>query len=74
VILDRRDKTVFNDYMRTHIDYETLRHFIFEGEYRMPGVAYPKLSERLEHKDFKLIDWIWANDLARVHAFLSLWE
>ena len=74
VILDRRDKTVFNDYMLSHIEYETLRDFIYHGDYRMPGVNYQRLSERLGRKDFKLVDWIWANDLARIHAFLSLWE
>jgi asparagine synthetase B (glutamine-hydrolysing) len=74
VILDRRDKTVFNDYMLSHVPYATLRHFIDHGDYRMPGVDYRKLSERLDGKNFKLVDWIWANDLARVHAFLSLWE
>lgn len=74
VILDRRDKTVFNDYRLSHIDYESLRRFISTGSYRMPGVDYRQLGERLARKDFKLIDWIWANDLARVHAFLSLWE
>jgi asparagine synthetase B (glutamine-hydrolysing) len=74
VVLDRRDKTVFNSYMLSHIDYEKLRHFISHGDYRMPGVDYRQLAGRLECKDFKLVDWIWANDLARVHAFLSLWE
>ena len=72
-ILDRRDKTVFDDHVMAQIDYPTLRRFLTAPQYRMKGVNYSLLNRRIERKDFSLIDWFWANDLARIHAFLSLW-
>jgi hypothetical protein len=72
-ILDRRDKTVFSDYMMSHINYEVLRKYLMNPSTRMAGVNYARLAERIERQDFKLIDYVWANDLVRIHAFLSQW-
>jgi asparagine synthase (glutamine-hydrolysing) len=72
-ILDRRDKTLFDDHILASIDYPTLRLFLSDPRHRMRGVDYELLSERLDREDFTLIDWTWANDLARIHAFLNLW-
>ena len=72
-ILDRRDKTVFGDYMMSHIDYGVLRKYLVNPTVRIDGVNYPRLAERIERQDFTLIDYSWANDLVRIHAFLSQW-
>lgn len=72
-ILDRTDKTHFNEYVMTGIDYPVLRKWLANPEYRVRGVDYQQLSDRLEAEDLRLYDYIWARDLAAVHAFLSLW-
>ena len=72
-ILDRRDKTVFDDHIMSRIDYATLRQFLVDPNHRVAGVDYQRLAARIEQADFQLVDWLWANDLVRIHAFLSLW-
>jgi asparagine synthase (glutamine-hydrolysing) len=72
-IVDRRDKTVFDDHVMAQIDYPTLRQFLVNPKHRLPGVNYRHLADRIERQDFTRLDWFWANDLVRIHAFLSLW-
>jgi hypothetical protein len=36
-------------------------------------VDYRLLASRVERQELNLIDWLWLNDLVRVHAFLSQW-
>ena len=72
-ILDRKDKTVFSDYIMAHLNYDVLRRYVANPTTRIAGVDYAKLAERIERRDFKLIDYAWANDLLRIHVFLSQW-
>lgn len=72
-VLDRRDKTVFDEAVLARTDYAALRRWLVDSPYRMPGVDYGRLRQRLERQDFTLRDVVWANDLAAVHAFVSLW-
>ena len=72
-ILDRTDKTHFNEYVMTSIDYPGLRKWLTDPEYRVRGVRYERLVDHLEAEDLTLYDFIWARDLAAVHAFLALW-
>lgn len=72
-ILDRRDKTTFNDHEMTQIDYALFRRYLTNPVYRMPGVDYAALASRLDRQDFTLWDWVWARDLVRSHAFMSQW-
>jgi len=72
-ILDRRDKTVFDDHVMTHIDYGTLRRLLVRPPHRMPGVNYERLAERIERKELNRADWFWARDLAWIHSFLNAW-
>jgi asparagine synthase (glutamine-hydrolysing) len=72
-ILDRRKKTVFNDHEMTQIDYALIRRYLANPTYRMPGVDYAALADRVERQDFTLWDWVWARDLVRVTAFMSQW-
>jgi asparagine synthase (glutamine-hydrolysing) len=73
-ILDRRKKTVFNDHEMTQIDYPLIRRYLVNPTYRMPGVDYAALADRLERQDFTLWDWVWARDLVRVTVFMSQWR
>jgi asparagine synthase (glutamine-hydrolysing) len=72
-ILDRRDKTFFDDHVMSQIDYPLLRLYLVEPKYQMPGVDYKRLASRLERQALNLVDWFWVNDLVRIHAFLSQW-
>jgi len=72
-ILDRRDKTVFDDHVMTQVDYPTLRRVLAQPRHRIPGVDYRRLAERIERQDLNRFDWHWAQDLARIHAFLNAW-
>lgn len=73
-ILDRRKKTVFNDHEMTQIDYALIRRYLVNPAYRMPGVDYAALADRVERQDFTLWDWVWARDLVRVTVFMSQWR
>jgi asparagine synthetase B (glutamine-hydrolysing) len=72
-ILDRRGKTVFDDHIMTHLDYDTLRRLLVRPRYRIPGVDYKRLAQRIERRDLNRFDWFWARDLAWIHAFLNAW-
>ena len=72
-ILDRRKKTYFDDHVMSQVDYGVLRQHLTKPEYPIVGVNYNLLAERLERQDLNLIEWIWVNDLVRIHAFLSQW-
>ena len=72
-ILDREDKTYFNDYMMDRIDYASFRKYLVNPKYRISGVNYDVLEQRIEREDFEVGDYKWALDLAKCHAFLSLW-
>lgn len=73
-ILDRRDKTGFSAHVLGVADYDGLRRWIVDSEYRLPGVDYLALAEHIESRNLDLIGLMWAYDLARVHAFVSLWQ
>jgi asparagine synthase (glutamine-hydrolysing) len=72
-ILDRTDKTHFNDYIMASVDYEELGRWLLAPDVRLRGVDYGLLATRLDAREFTLPEYIWAKDLAAVHAFLALW-
>lgn len=72
-ILDRRDKTFFDDHVVSQIDYDGLRHWLIDYPFRISGVKYDVLQDRLNQRNFTLRDYSWAKDLASIHAFLSCW-
>ena len=73
-ILDRREKTVFNAAAESAIEYEHLRRWTGSGVFRMPGVDYGLLAEHIERAEMNVFEYIWAKDLATVHAFLATWD
>jgi hypothetical protein len=72
-ILDRRGKTVFDDHIMTHLDYDTLKRLLVRPRHRIPGVDYKLLAQRIQRGDLNRFDWFWARDLAWIHAFLNAW-
>ena len=70
-ILDRPRKTLFNDHVTQQIDYPTLRRLLAAPAYRIPGVNYARLAERIDRQDFGFMDWIRARELAKCYAFLN---
>lgn len=72
-ILDRRDKTAFDDHFMSQIDYATMERLLVRPRHRVAGVDYRRLAGRLERRDFNRFDWFWAQDLTRIHAFLNEW-
>lgn len=70
-ILDRTKKTLFDDAILANIDYPTLRRLLLDSDYRLEGVDYKALGERLRREEIGIIDYTWLMRLAAVHAFLS---
>ena len=72
-ILDRQDKTVFDEAALADIDYMTLRRYLIAPSHRVDGVDYARLAVLLEAQKLTRIDYVWARELAGIHAFLSQW-
>ena len=72
-LLDRTDKTFFNDFALRTADYEGIRRLALDSDLRIEGVDYRALEARVEARDLGVVELLWAYDLARAHAFLGLW-
>lgn len=72
-ILDRRDKTVFNEDVLARIDYETLERWLISPRYRLPYIDYDLLEASLQRRNLDVREFIWMKDLAAVQAFLEQW-
>jgi len=72
-IIDRKDKTVLNEFVIASIDYPSLRKWLLNPEQRIPGVNYGLLADQLEREDLDLFGYVWAKDLAGIQAFLAQW-
>ena len=73
-ILDRQDKTVFDEAMLAEIDYTTLRALLTDPPNRIGGVDYGLLARQLAAGHMTPVEYQWARNLAGVHAFLSEWR
>jgi asparagine synthase (glutamine-hydrolysing) len=71
-LLDRTDKTFFNDFALRTADYEGIRRLALDSDLRIAGVDYAELARRVEARDLGVVELLWAYDLARAHAFLEL--
>lgn len=67
-ILDRTEKTLFDEAVEASIDYGQLE-MLLGDEQLMPGVDYGLLRSRVESEQLDLVEYMWAKDLAAVHAF-----
>jgi asparagine synthase (glutamine-hydrolysing) len=72
-LLDRRDKTAFDEQVLANIDYAGLQRCITPRSFRIGGVDYDLLASRLERRNLGVFEVIWAYDVARAHAFVDLW-
>lgn len=72
-ILDRTDKTFFDAHVLDATDHEALQRWIFQSDFRLRGIRYEVLAERLQGGDISAHEMTWVDDLARVHAFMGLW-
>jgi asparagine synthase (glutamine-hydrolysing) len=72
-ILDRKDKTLFNDSIMSSIDYAELQRWLHAPPWHLPGVDYTALNDLLDRRALDLPGFLWAKDLASTHAFLSQW-
>jgi asparagine synthase (glutamine-hydrolysing) len=70
-ILDRRDKTVFDENVLATAPWEKLRRYLSSPEIRIDGIDYDLLDERLEARRLDPYELVWAYDLATVHVFLE---
>ena len=73
-LLDRTDKTYFNDFALRTADYDGLRRWALASDARIAGVDYGRLAERVDARDLNVVELLWAYDLARAHAFLELFS
>jgi hypothetical protein len=56
------------------VDYPAVRHWVSRDTFRMPGVDYDALQAELQRANMPLAHYLWARDLAAVHAFVDLWS
>lgn len=70
-LIDRTDKTVFNDYHLDRADYSKLRSLLVETPRYIDGIDYDGIRRALENEGMDVMELQWARDLARVHAFLE---
>ena len=73
MILDREDKTVFDEAALAEIDYAALTRVIDPSKQRVEGVDYAALGSLLTARKLGTQDYRWARSLATVHAFLAQW-
>jgi len=70
-VLDRRDKTVFDENVMATVPWERLRRYLSSPEVRIQGIDYALLNERLMARSLEPVELVWAYDLATVHVFLE---
>jgi asparagine synthetase B (glutamine-hydrolysing) len=73
-LLDRPGKTYFDEHIADTVDWEALRRWFADSEFRVPGIDYERLGSDVEARQLNVNQIVWAYDLARVHAFVGLWE
>jgi hypothetical protein len=72
-IRNRTTRTFFDASMMEAIDYPSLRAWLVDSEFQLDGVDYAMLEDQLESESLTLSGFMWAKDLASVHAFMSRW-
>lgn len=73
-ILDRVDKTVFDEHVLDSVPWPRIAELISDPDYRMPGVDYAMLQDRIANRKAGATEVVWAQDLATVHAFIKLFK
>jgi hypothetical protein len=72
-ILDRTDKTVFDEAAMAEMDYAALEDLLVRSEPVIRGVDYVELRRRIVDRRLTMLDYQWARNLANIHAFMAQW-
>lgn len=72
-LIDRKDKTLFNEFHLDKADYPRLRRMLLDSRHRLEGVDYAGLRRSLEAEAMNPRELQWARDVARIHVFLDQW-
>ena len=72
-LIDRKDKTLFDEFHLAKADYATLKRLLIDSPQHLKGVDYSLLRDRLESEDMRIYELQWARNVARIHAFLNQW-
>jgi hypothetical protein len=67
----RKDKTVFDEDSTSRAEYPELIRRL-RDDFRLPGVRYPELWDRLEAGDLGVWELSMARTLASIHAFVAV--
>lgn len=70
-LLDRRDKTFFDEFHLAKADYAKLKQLLVDTPRHLEGIDYNLLRDRLAREDMQVYELQWARNVARIHAFLS---
>jgi len=74
-ILDRRTKSYTNQWFQAMaLDYPALRRWLTDPQHRVVGVDYNRVRQEVEREEMELAHYLWAKDLATVHAFYERWS
>lgn len=71
VVLDRTDKTGFTEDVLGRAPYDALHRWILGVDFRLKGVDYEVVEERLEERDADYEELTVLNRLAGIHAFVE---
>lgn len=72
-LIDRKDKTFFDEFHLARADYPTLERLLVGPDHRLDGIDYDVLRARLDARDMSVYELQWARNVAKVHAFLEQW-
>jgi hypothetical protein len=70
-ILDRKDKTVFDENVLATAPWDRLYQRLSSPDVRIAGIDYELLRDRIHARILQPVELVWAFDLATVHAFLE---
>jgi hypothetical protein len=66
-----RTKQYYDEAVFAMTDYPLLRRLLVPSDYRMPGVDYDRLAERLRREDLRATEIAYAYGLAATHSFVD---
>jgi asparagine synthase (glutamine-hydrolysing) len=72
-LIDRKDKTYFDEFHLAKADYPALRRLLVDPRHRLNGIDYDLLRTRVEREEMRIYELQWARNVAKVHAFLNQW-
>jgi asparagine synthase (glutamine-hydrolysing) len=72
-LIDRKDKTFFDEFHLAKADYPALRRLLVDPRHRLNGIDYDLLRTRVEREEMRIYELQWARNVAKVHAFLNQW-